>query len=471
MKFIFILHLSLFVGLLPLFSYAVEKNKYVKAPSREQVRLEGDQQIIREYQGQLDLLSRVKFYMVNGEVSRAKRELLKVDAQSNLSILIKKRYQAMLYFIESEYEQSLAVLEDPLFKNDNAFAKVCVLKIFNQVILNKLNDIDRSFNHCRDLNSDFSTNNEMWLENLIKLKLKDPKLLSGKETKTIIGYAHHIPSLKLWLKLAIYLNQEKIIVPMVADIPQEAFEDKEIRELIGLIYYRTKNFKKSVNFIEDLSTPNAENIKGNIYLHKKFYELAYGQFKLALNKKQNSINAIERAVALAWILGQWQDGFDLSQKVNIKDTNEPQRLTLQAAFLTNMKQYDQAKRRLERAQGFFGSNPPKELSQLYGFVSLITEDHESLGKYLNSACEAWDGLSCWLSLQNNLWSNFSRTIQREDAIVLDQELTLAGLKEKVDIVPLAEPKIVDQRDVEEMDDAMINVTNVISVPITPNNKN
>lgn len=433
------------------------KNQYKLAPSMNRASLESDRRLIRTYQGQLDLLSRVKYYMVNGEITRAKRELLKVDAQSSLSILIKKRYQAILYFIEGEYEQSLGVLEDPLFKNDNAYAKVCVLKIFNQVILNKLDGIDRSFTHCRDLNSDFSTNNEMWLENLIKLKQKDPNLLSGKETKSLVGYAHHIPSLKLWLKLAIYLNQEKMIVPMIADIPQDAFEDQEIRELIGLVYYRTKNFKKSVNFIEDLATPNAENIKGNIYLDKKFYELAYGQFKLALQKKQNSINAIERAVALAWILGQWQDGFSLSQKVNIKDTNEPQRLTLQAAFLTNMKQYDQAKRRLERAQGFFGSKPPKELSQLYGYVALLTEDHESLNKYLNSACEAWDGLSCWLSLQNNLWGNFSKTIQRDDAIVLDSELTLAGLKEKVDIVPLVEPKIVDQRDVEEMDEALISV--------------
>lgn len=457
MKFVFVLIFLLLSNLLCLALSAEEKNQYALAPSSDRMKLEADRKLIRTYQGQMDILSRVKFFMVNGEVRRAKRELLKVDAQSSLSVLIKKRYQAMLYFIEGEYEQSLEVLEDPLFKNDNAFAKICVLKTFNQVILNKMDDINRSFAHCRDLNSDFSINNEMWLENMIKLKQKDPKLLNGSETKSIIGYAHHIPSLKLWLKLAIYLNQEKLMLSMIADIPQEAFEDNEIRELIGLIYYRTKNYKKSVNFIEDLTTPNAENIKGNIYLSKKYYELAYGQFKLALNKKQNSINAIERAVALAWILGQWQDGFDLSQKVNIKETNEPQRLTLQAAFLTNMKQYDQAKRRLERAQGFFGSKPPKELSQLYGYVSLLTEDHETLGKYLNSACEAWDGLSCWLSLQNNLWSNFSRTIQREDAIVLDQELTLAGLKEKADSVPLAEPKIVDQRDVEEMDDALISV--------------
>lgn len=458
MKFVFFLLIFSFLSN-SLRSFAVEevKNQYKLAPSADRMKIEDDRKLIRTYQGQLDLLGRVKYYMVNGEVARAKRELLKVDAQSSLSILIKKRYQAMLYFIEGEYEQSLGVLEDPLFKNENAFAKVCVLKIFNQVILNKLDNIDRSFTLCRDLNSDFSTNNEMWLENMIKLKQKDPKLLNGSEAKLLVSYAHHIPSLKLWLKLAIYLNQEKMMLPMIADIPQEAFEDNEIRELIGLIYYRTKNFKKSVNFIEDLSTPNAENIKGNIYLDKKFYELAYGQFKLALQKKQNSLNAIERAVALAWILGQWQDGFDLSQKVKNTDTNEPQRLTLQAAFLTNMKQYDQAKRRLERAQGFFGSKPPKELSQLYGYVSLLTEDHESLNKYLNSACEAWDGLSCWLSLQNNLWSNFSRTIQREDAIVLDSELTLAGLKEKADSVPLTEAKIVDQRDVEEMDEALISV--------------
>ncbi len=267
-----------------------------------------------------------------------------------------------------------------------------------------------------------------------------------------VTYTYDIPTLKIWLKLALYLNKESMVLPLISNLNPEAYEDKEIRELVGLIYYRKHKFKSAVNFIEDLQTPNAENIKGNIYLEKKQYELAYGQFKLALAKKQNSYNAIERAISLAWILNQWQDGLDLSQKIILNDRNEASRLTLQAAFFTNLKGFDEASKRLERAQGFFANKPPKELSQLYSYVSLMREDHFTMKKYLNLACEAADGFSCWMILNNQVWENFAKTIQRDDAISLGSEMTLASLKSKADLDPLKDPRKIDQRDIEEMDE-------------------
>jgi hypothetical protein len=60
-----------------------------------------------------------------------------------------------------------------------------------------------------------------------------------------------------------------------------------------------------------------KNIKGiSIYLQEK-EELAFAQFKLALSMKQNSLNAFERILPLAWRLGRWQEGVKYSS--DLKD--------------------------------------------------------------------------------------------------------------------------------------------------------
>jgi hypothetical protein len=406
-------------------------------------------------------LAEIKYFILNGETKHAKRELLKIDSNSPVGMIIKDRYLALLHFIEGEHETSLKILQNDIFLSDNGFSKICMLKIMNLLILNKSQTLEKEFKRCKNLNSQYAENFD-WMQALIDLKLKKKELVNGKKIAFEIEFNNDISSLKTWLKLSLYLNKEELVLPLISQIPLEAYEDKEVRELVGLIYYRKKKFKSSVNFIEDLSTPNSENIKGNIYLEKKNYELAYGQFKLALTKKQNSYNAIERALSLAWILNQWDDGYELSKKTILNDRNEPQRLTLQAAFLTNLKRYDDAAKELERAQSFFGTKLPKELSQLYAYVSIMREDRHTLKRYLNSACDENDGLSCWLILTNHIWEDFSKTIKREDEINLGQEITLQTLKTKADPDSLIEGRKIDQRDIEELDEqaaSLIKKTN------------
>lgn len=397
-------------------------------------------------------LGEIKYYIINGETKLARRELLKIDSQSPLAAIIKDRYLALLHFIEGEHELSLKLLGSYTFSTDVAYGKVCLLKIMNLLILNKSNTLKDEFSRCSKMNNNYTQSYD-WITSLINLKLKDQNLLSGKKIARDIEFTHELPTLKIWLKLALFLNKEELVLPLISNLPIEAYENQEMRELIGFIYYRKKKFKSTMNFIEDLSTPNSENVKGNIYLEKKQYELAYGQFKLALSKKQNSYNAIERSLPLAWLLNQWDDGLELSRKIILNDRNEAQRLTLEAAFLNNLKKYDEAGKSLERAQGFFGNHPPKELAQLYAYVSMMREDQYTFKKYIHHACEESDGISCWMILSNQVWEDFTKTIKREDPLNLGQELTLDALKAKVELDPIQDSRKIDQRDIEELDES------------------
>jgi hypothetical protein len=404
----------------------------------------------------MDHFARVKYYMINGEIDLAKHELYLIQADSNVSSILKQRYLAIIAFIEGDYKASDRYLDEQTFISDEAFSRICVMKIFNQMVLNKTNQLYSTFNKCSLLNRNFSKGFE-WLSQLIRLKMQDKKIFEGKDFALLKGVGDY-DTLRVWLKLAIYLNKEDLIIPIIPDLPETAYENKEIRELIGLIYYRKQKFKSAFNFVEDLNSPNTENIKGNIYLDKKFYELAYGQFKLALSKKQNSYNAIERSISLAWILNQYQDGIDLSERLVFKESNEAQRLTLQSAFLVGLDKYEEAGRRLERAQSFFPKNPPKELTQLYSYVALMLEDRHFLKRYIQLSCESLDGFSCWLALENQQWENFAKTVKRDEELNFEKEFSVSQLREKVELDPIQGPKRIDQRDIEELDEEYIRLT-------------
>lgn len=411
---------------------------------------------MEEEVGEIDQYSKIKFFIINGEIALAKHELLSIQAKSNVSSIVKNRYLALIAFIEGDHKASNRYLDQDTFISDSAFSKICIMKIFNLMALDQTKELTNTFNKCTLLNRNNSKGFE-WLSQLIRIKLKDKSVFEGKEFALLKGVGDY-DTLRVWLKLAIYLNKEEFVIPIISELPEVAFENKEIRELIGLIYYRKQKFKTAFSFVEDLNSPNTENIKGNIYLEKKYYELAYGQFKLALNKKINSYNAIERAISLAWILNQYQDGIDLSERLVFKDSNEAQRLTLQSAFLVGMEKYEEAGRRLERAQSFFTKNPPKELSQLYAYVSLMLEDRHFLKRYIQLACEALDGFSCWLAMENQMWENFSKTVKRDEEIGIESEFNFSQLKEKVEDDPLKDIKRIDQRDIEELDEEFIRLT-------------
>src|SRR5690606_1361977 len=136
---------------------------------------------------------------------------------------------------------------------------------------------------------------------------------------------------------------QKVIIPKIPDFAPEVFQDKELRELIGFLYYREAELVKAYEFIEDLDTPNSENIKGNLYLAGKKYELAYGQFKLALNRKNNSQNALERITPVAWLLSQWEDGANYVEEIRFQDDAQRFRAkVLKTSFLTMAKKYKEA---------------------------------------------------------------------------------------------------------------------------------
>ena len=403
----------------------------------------------------LELLKQAKQYIINGDLGRAKMFLKKVDQyQGPLSLAI-ANYEAIIAFIEEDYLQSLNFLDDYRLSASDTYPQICLLKILNMLITRQTKNIEKEFASCNVATDQYSKNDQLWLQLMNQIHHKE------RFTSVSYGHGHYMNAdnekIKIWLKSALFTNQEDKIKPLLNNFHESIYHSKSIRELIGMIHYRTGNPQLAQEFIDDINSVNAENIKGNINLEKKEYELAFGHFKLALQHKENSQNALERSIPLAWMLEQWNDGIDFLERIVTNDDNEKQLLTLETAFNIRQKKYLQAHKQLLLLQYLFKGKLPKEVLLMSSYISTVLAQKQDSQLYAYEACRKFDGLNCWLLGQNLIWDNFGKTIMRNEKTLGDNNIDIAQLKTAGAITPLEEKTIINQKDIEELDSTLIAI--------------
>lgn len=401
-------------------------------------------------------LSKAKEHLVAGDIKRAKHYLSQIDDTDIVSRTIRKRYFAIIEFIEGEYNNSLKILKDPVFKATTAYPNICLLKVFNMISQKEINpDLLREYSKCSDELIPYSKNEQLWLYNLIKFKTGDYKNMIGARKGDIQYIIETNQKIRIWLKTGIYFNADRILDPHMDDLPFLVYKTKSNRELIGLYHYRAGRIKEALNFLEGIHSPNAENIKGNIALKKKQYVLAFGHFKLALKKKSNSKISLMRAIPLAWLLGLWTDGAELLKNLVDDSFTNLKKLTLDTAFRINMKEYKRALGQINIIKTKYDNKLPLKLHLMSSYLSIIETDTQSLLESTEVACAKFDGLNCWLLTQTLLWEDITLTATREDKTFSYDTFDIENLKEKAEISSLKEKKFIDQRDIEELDSGQI----------------
>jgi hypothetical protein len=330
--------------------------------------------------------------------------------------------------------------------------------------LNDTASINREKKSCAFYTAKYSRNDQFWLDSMIKLKTSDKAGLK-KNLLTDVEYTISDDEMsKLWLKTGLYLNKEAELLELINLLPESSYESKKLREIIAFMYLRTGDSKKALAFVDDIDSANAENIKGNINLSNKEYELAFGHFRLALQKKQDSSNALERAIPLAFILNQWEDGLSMLNNISTRNLDPRNKAAVRIAFLIREKQFLVAQKELTLLKISFQYEPPFEVNIMDTYVNLVLGDKEKgfdrrkVEDSAEKACKAFDGISCWIAMQYIQWENLGKTIKRDEAVFVDKELTVAFLKEKQAVNPLVENISIDQSDIEELDGETIKIS-------------
>lgn len=401
-------------------------------------------------------LSLSKYYLTNGDIMRAKFFLGRIRDRKNLQ-RIKARYLALIAFIENKHQESLNYLSDESFYQDPYFGEICMLKFLDQLVLKKAHEFSKDYVICERKLINFSRHNMSWSENMYHLGKQQlgPVLLNN--IRAFKDKNSDPESLRLWLKTELYLNKEVLNLSIFQDIPYEVYQSPRTRELMALYFYRAGKNEMAFRFLEDLTTVNAENIKGNILLAKKEYELAIGHFKLALKDKKNSPNALERAIPLSYVVGLWDDGLTLLNRHLQSKAQEKDFISLKTAFLLRqdtLEKNSEAVKNLKFLKYIYKDSMPNILSSMSGYAGLIANDIDMAKFYIEQSCAAEDGIFCWLDGQNMRLKQLQKTMMRSDEVVTEAQLvTHRNLKDfnETASTHLEENVFIDQDDIEELD--------------------
>lgn len=401
-------------------------------------------------------LRKVKYYLINGEIRLAKIYLANLAYKRTKLKPVINRYLAILSFMEGQYEKTYNYLNEPTLQNIPHYAKICTLKVLTEIILSKTRELENEWPRCQVENrADFNEQNLIWIDTLVQLKLQPIRGITKVPFRRLKLAALEVADAKMILKLALYLNQEALVEDQLFDLRADHFQDPELRELAGQIYFRRGALAKSYRFVEDLKSPNSENIKGNLYLLRQKYELAYAQFKLALEQKHDSQNALERLLPLAWLLGDWENGSKYAEQVLAGPQTLINKYTLMSVFLMQRGQYKEASRVLELIAQKSRRGTELEVTQIASFNALMQNKADDVRKQATMSCEQYDLVNCWLLFQMGQWDSFALTIRRDDKLPPRndwEKLTKDDLNS-----PLKETVFVNQLDIEEMDDKLIQL--------------
>ncbi len=413
----------------------------------------------RERSSDYKNLTRAKAFIIRGNHEMASYYLSKIRGQDNRLEIIKSRYSSLLAFMEGDFKKSLKLLDSPVFNDNENYKEVCLMKVTNLMALNDIKAFNREYKLCRAATFEYGKFDQFWLNSLSDIKKGDSLLLQGNRIENLRRVLSESEYTIKWMKLALYINREDVIIKWLPSLPQSAYQNHKIRELVGFAYYRLGQKEKALDFIEDISTPNAENMRGNVDLENKKYQLAFGRFQLALKQKENSLNALERSLPLSWILGQWEVGENLLKRINNPDLDERKLLTLETAFLMKQEKFEESRKLINLLEVRFKKKLPIELELMQTYVALREGDRELSLISSSKGCRQFDGLSCWIQNQMINWENIGLTIEREEQTKDYSLFVPEELKKDAQIMPMEERVFIDQKDIEELDNFEVQLLN------------
>lgn len=424
------------------------------------------QGLSKQRKSDLDILKSVKYFMINGNLLRAQKELLKLNVLNAQMKLIQDRYLAILFSLQNQWQKAWKILGQDQFQTTAYYPKICLLKILARIALKKNAGLQEELQRCSRSHRDHGETNFIWPRAMARV-ITSPNY----DVPNFFSLSHSpgdrfspffrpqrppmsdIRQTTLWLKLILFLGKEKTAFKQIKNISAEAYRHKRIREMLGLLYHRLGKQQQALDFVEDLDLANAHNIKGNIALQGQQYQIAQRHFQLALQKKQDSLNAIQRLLPLSWLNKDFAAGLQaikLAQDLGLAPRGG---ISFRSALLTELGQYTQAIQSLLLLPSKDQQLQPEIMNELLAFNYLMTGDSSQALVAAHQACLKFDGLNCYLLTLLTQWQNFPKTLQKKQAITDPHGIDLQQLSTSTQQAsPFAREDIfIDQKDIEHLD--------------------
>lgn len=395
-------------------------------------------------------LSTAKWNILNGKLKKARSILFLLRDDKDPLKFIKWRYLALIDFLEEKYSSSLTKLNHKVFFHKDYYKQICLLKILNLIKLDKKEKLVFEKTQCQLAIGQNDLENPFWLNFAVDLEISKEKTsnLIKNVAQTSRG-SYTILELRNWFKAALISQNQDYFLDSIPNLPTGAYFSPQMRELIGHTFFRAQKYKQARDFLEDLSSPNALNLQGNIYLQEDHINAAYEVFKKALIKKRNSLNAMKRILPLSWSLEKPILGNQVLSQIPVPKKLKPHKNLLRSAFLLKQGRNQKAHKTLQDLSGLFSTQLPQDFLSLMLFSSIEKSDQESFLNYSRKGCQKMDGVSCWLEIQHQIFPGLIHVLKRQDKILEKPNQKLENLLSQKGHIE--EALKVDKSHIEELD--------------------
>lgn len=433
-----------------------EKNDFIEDIAHYQIYLDE----VGYKKDQVDYLTLSKISMLNGDINRAIYFINKIQKPNKKLRHVIQYYRALIAFIKSDFKTSYDLLNVEEFYASNAYPNVCVLKLANMMALPEIISIEMlesELTTCKIRTDKYTKNFHYWIDTLAMYRININEIVNGRALNDYRYVLNTKETAQLWLKAGLILNKEEVLKKYIPFIGEEFYRYRNIRELIGLVYFRLGDNDKAFSFVEDLNSPNAENIKGLIRLENNQLELALGHFQLALTKKETSFNALSKGLALSWLLEQFELGSDLLDKLQGEQLKWQQKMAFKGSFYAQIGEYKKLNELTNILEREYKKLKPTEVELLRNFNGAITDNVPQFEDGGHEACRKHDGVSCWLIHKVVQDPSFTYSMKRDENIREDLNIDLNELTSSVNIQKRPEIPLIYQEDIEELDSFDSNV--------------
>ena len=201
--------------------------------------------------------------------------------------------------------------------------------------------------------------------------------------------------------------------------------------------------------IRPVQTVNAKNILGNIEIERGNIEIAFGYFLEAYKKDITSLNAIKKLIPLTWKLGKFKL---LTKLINIFPINDQRKKLIRSASLLKSRDFKKSIQEIGIENLEKNNNMPiiNVLLSLSANLNL-GRDIETIN-FSKEACKRNNTIACDVLFYLYEVKNVNRLKSIITEANINVEIDIENLKSQVNTYQIDEPKLISQRDIEELDD-------------------
>lgn len=398
----------------------------------------------------------LKKYYTN-KLSLIRGEQIENMTEANNSVLF--LWQLSLdHFMEKRFEKSIATIDKILNIDPTKYNIVCGLFILNKLFINNLDKIESELDTCKNINKDFNTFSHFFTEAIVHKKTGQNL---EKTDRFFYENAQSFSSeneIKAYLKLAIVLNQHKKVINLLANLPPSAYESKEIRELLGFIFFRLGEFKKVSKYLQNINTVNSNNLLSTILLRDKKWDLAFARLLVSLKLNPYIETTLDRLITLTIKTKKYDLGLKYTEKKKFflnsfnDDINLDEYKLLYIYFNLKNGNFRKAYAEVDQLMKTFRENTPDIILAIGSFLATVIQQKSvNEENYLFKSCERRNILSCYFLQTLGYFNGLNYFVEEFNAQSLSRTIKIDELKKGTFFNPIKEQVFINQKYIEELD--------------------